>query len=270
MFVARRDATALNVYYTNVVGPSFEAFKSQSAAFDQALKDQKEGKVVHIPEVRVPDEAIIHKWESLIATRDHSDFFREKVKIGILFAFVAWGVLGVFQGIIARKNWESSSRPPNPEAGKIIGDFISSDEILFARTEEGGVDSPEVEVDGRRRIVVFRNLPFVTSFVGNSKCDRKEIPFSELIVGTVHLNKGQSFLQLRTAQGKVAISDRIKPFQRLASLLQDAAELNRTFPDRFKDALSKEPRVRTPWYGWAIIAAAIASAGAAFWWFVVR
>ena len=156
-----------------------------------------------------------------------------------------------------------------PTAGKIIGELVSSGIVFVAKTDEG-VSGPQVEVDGRRSVVVFRNLPFITAFVGNPERDLMEVPFRDLIVGTMGYAKGRSFFQLRTAQGKVTITESIKPFRELVGLLQDAAEQNRTFSDRFKDALSREPVVHTPWYGWAIIGAAMATAGTAFWWFVVR
>jgi hypothetical protein len=55
----------------------------------------------------------------------------------------------------------------------------------------------------------------------------------------------------------VAITDAVKPFPELAGLLLDAAEVNRSTPDRYSAALAREPSIKTPWYGWLIFAIAL-------------
>ena len=71
-------------------------------------------------------------------------------------------------------------------------------------------------------------------------------------------------LEVRTTKGKVIVSDYIQPFDRLAQILSDAAELSRSSPEGYRQALAQEPVVHTPWYGWAIIAVALAVVGYIF------
>jgi hypothetical protein len=175
----------------------------------------------------------------------------------------------MIQGMVARRKWEAPNREAIPKAGRFIEELINSNEVFVAKAD-GGVDAPMVEVDGRRLMVVFRNFAFITAFVGNPVRDQVEVPFADLIVTSIYYAKGKAYLVLRTAKGKVTIGAGVQPFDKLNLLLRDAAELNRTFVDRYQDALAQEPKVQTPWYGWVIIGAAVASAGAALWWFVVR
>jgi hypothetical protein len=267
---ARREAAAANAFYAKEIAPGLNTFKRDSDAWTEAYKQRQLGKIVPLPDVKIPNSALNKQWFALIQARSRSSFTRDRAFIGLLVTVSAWTILALFRGMFARLKWESPDRMASPTAGKIIGELVSSGIVFVAKTDDEGVNGPRVEVDGRRSVVVFRHLTFVTAFVGNPERDLREVPFRDLIVGTISNAKGRLFFQLRTAQGKVTITYSIKPFMKLVGLLQDAAEQNRTFPDRFKDALSREPVVHTPWYGWAIIGAATVTAGTAFWWFVVR
>jgi hypothetical protein len=196
-------------------------------------------------------------------------FLRDMSLLGLIGTISVWSVLAMIQGMVARRKWEAPNREAVPGVGRFIEELISSKEVFVAKAD-GGVEAPKVEVDGRRLMVVFRNFAFITAFVGNPVRDQVEVPFADLIVTLIYYAKGKAYLALRTAKGKVTIGAGVQPFDKLRLLLLDAAELNRTFPDRHQDALAREPKVQTPWYGWVIIVEASASAGAAFWWFVVR
>ncbi len=62
---------------------------------------------------------------------------------------------------------------------------------------------------------------------------------------------------MRTTGGRVTVKDDLHPFQTLADVLSDIVELNRTSPEAYAAALAREPKIRTPWYGWLIMVAAI-------------
>ncbi len=72
------------------------------------------------------------------------------------------------------------------------------------------------------------------------------------------MNHGRSSLYLRTTAGKVTIPDTVQPFQPLAAVILDAAEVNRKNPTAFAAALAREPQIKIPWFGWLILALGLA------------
>jgi hypothetical protein len=266
----RRQVAADNEFYARNVAPHVEATRRESAAFDEAFRRQQQGQKVPLPPiVEMLDSAPINQWAARIQLRSHMVFMRDMSLLGLIGTLSVWTILATIQGMVARRKWEAPSREAVPEAGRFILELINSKEVFVAKAD-GGVEAPKVEVDGRRLMVVFQNFAFITAFVGNPVLGQVEVPFADLIVTSIYYANGKAHLVLRIAKGKVTVGAGVQPFDRLSLLLSDAAELNRTFPDRYQDALAREPKVQTPWYGWVIIGAAVASAGAAFWWFVVR
>jgi len=262
----RQEIVAVDSYYAQQVAPHIEASKQEIAAFDQALRDRHEGKNVPLPQFKRLNAPPLGEWVEHIKRRNRYILIRDLALLSFMGAAMAWTVAATIQADVRRRRWESPDRAAIPDAGKVIGELVRSGNILLAKAGDG-VAAPSVEVDGRRAMVVFRHFTFVTTFVGNRKKALTEVPFTDLLAGSVRRDKRRAFLTLRTTSGKVVVSDRLQPFQELVKLLLDAVELNRTFPDQYRAALAREPRVRTPWYGWLIIAAALAAVAVVWWWF---
>lgn len=183
---------------------------------------------------------------------------------GILGCIVALAVTATIQAAARRRHIADPERPPLPGAGAKAHALIAAKSAFVAR-EPFGAHAQEIQIDGAKAVVVFRNFVFVSSFVRNSVRTRVELPFSDLLVGLVYHHRGRATLVLRTTEGKVGVGEDVEPFETLVELLLDLVELNRTSPERYRAALAREPRVHTPWYGWGIICLALAAAIAVGW-----
>jgi hypothetical protein len=262
---AQQERTAAKAFYEQQVAPQFEASKRESEAFNQAMRERQAGKQVPLPQMTMVNTAPMDEWMEHMKRWSHYIFIRMNAQFGFMGAIFVWGIAAQIQAAIRRRRQEAPERPAVPDAGKLIGGLVTSGSVFVAKAGDRAT-SPKVEVDGARAVVIFYHLTFVTAFVGNTRRDRTEVPFTDIIAGACYSNRDGAWLNLRTTQGKVMITGNIHPFQELVNLLLDAAELNRTAPDQYHAALAREPHVRTPWYGWLIIAAAVASVVGAFWW----
>jgi hypothetical protein len=260
--ILQREIAENKAFYAQKVAPSFEAEKRQEEAFEQALHDHHEIKEVPIPTL---SNAPFDEWMQRLSRRDHYISIREYAYLGFIWTTLVFVIAAQIQAVVRRRRQEAPERPAAPDAGKLIGEWMQTGKAFVAKTEDDGT-SEKVEVDTARAVVVFWHFAFITSFARNPMRDRTEVHFTDLIAGSLYYNKGRSLLILRTTYGKVTINDNVRPFRALADLLLDIAELNRTAPDQYRAILAREPQVRTPWYGWLIIAAAVAGVVAVFWW----
>lgn len=153
-------------------------------------------------------------------------------------------------------NAEAEDRPADQGAGVFVNELVKS-KGSFRAAGSGGAGEPVIEIDGGRAIVTFYNCTFVRQFVGNPEQARMELPFSAILSAYVGEGRYREFLTVRTTQGRVSVSDNVKPFEDLADLLADIAELNRTSPAAYAAALAQEPKIKTAWYGWVILASAV-------------
>jgi hypothetical protein len=159
---------------------------------------------------------------------------------------------------LRRRRREAPDRPADADAGKLVGELVQLNREFIAKSPDGA-GAPFVQIDGRRAIVAFHNLAFVSAFVGNPILPMVELPFPEILSAIQDYSKGHSFLTVRTTRGKVVLHDSLHPFQTLADVLSDIVELNRTSPEAYAAALAREPKIHTPWYGWLIFATAVGS-----------
>lgn len=265
MVMLRREIAADSVFYAQQVAPYFEATKRQTNAFHQALQDRREGKQVPLPLLQPLSTAPFDEWVKRLDRRYHYISIRDVGQIGFMGTAALWVLATLIQVDVRRRRWESPGRPAVSNAGKLIGDLVQSGGVFIAKAANGAGAS-EVEIDGGRARVIFRHFAFISAFVGNPTRDCTKVLFTDLIAGSLSYSKGRSFLRLRTTHGKVVISDSVQPFQKLADLLLDTVELNRTSPDQYRATLAHEPQIRIPWYGWMIIATALAVIAMASWW----
>jgi hypothetical protein len=244
----QKETAEDNAYYQKEVAPSVEAMKRNP---------------YQLPNFKASD-----RWMEKLAVRNYDAKVRDDTLLLLMAVGGAGLVMVAAQAFAARLDWESPDRKAVAGAGTLLAGFTRDEGVMVAR--QGGANEPEVEFDARRRVVTFRNLAFTVAFIGNPVRERVEVPFSDLIVGTIIAAKGTLSLKLRTAQGTVTFDNRMNEFSKLAALISDACEQNRLNQEQFQDALAREPKIRTPWYGWAILVVSVISVIAAFWWFIVR
>jgi hypothetical protein len=199
--------------------------------------------------------------------RHHFWTIREGAMVVFIGSFFCWIVTAQIQLGLRRRARESVARPPAPNAGHLVGELVELGRSFVARSKPDG-SGIEVEVDGKRAVVVFRNLTFVAAFAGNKRRPLVELPFSELLAVSTGYDKGTAYLNLRTTLGRVHWTDKVRPFDTLAALLDDIVELNRTSPDTYQAARAREPSIKTPWYGWVLLLSGLGGIATLAWYFL--
>lgn len=205
----------------------------------------------------------MEQWMERSRRRNDNAMLRMNLFFGAIGLTMTWTIATLIRTEAFWKKRNAPSRSADANAGWAISEVQSREGRLIARTRKGGLHflpypDREVDVDFDKRTVTFRGFQFITSFIANKAVRELTLPFTEIVGGRIWVNHGQSSLALRTTAGKVGIPDTVQPFQPLAAVLLDAVEVNRKNPTTFAEALAREPRIRTPWYGWMIFALALA------------
>jgi hypothetical protein len=204
----------------------------------------------------------LDQWVERLKRRSDNAMTRLDLFIGGIALFMAWTVVNVIRGEIFWKKRNAPERVVDPKAGSAIAALREIGGVFIARTNTGHKlfkSAPrEVLVNAITKKIVFRGFTFITGFIGNRRAELVSMHFQDILGGRIWVNDGQYSLSLRTTAGKVTVTDAVKPFHELAGLLFDVAEVNRSLPDGYAAALAREPRIRTPWYGWLIFALALA------------
>lgn len=240
-----------------VVQPELDRFKRESEQARQA--PAPEG--LRLEPVTVPSLVTLNESLERMRVRDHYWSLRESALIGLFATCFCWIVTAQIQLALRRRAREAIDRPALANAGHLVGELVQLGRSFVARSkpDDSGIT---IQVDGRRSVVVFRNLTFISKFSGNPRQPLVELPFSELLAIATGYNKGTAYLHLRTTAGKVFWTDQVRPFDTLAALLDDIVEVNRTDPAAYRAARAREPVVRTPWYGWALLLLAVTGVAA--------
>lgn len=260
----RRQVAEDDVFYAARVAPYLEETRRQSADLERVLQERKQGKQAPFSVRKAEGKAPLEEAVERMNTRFGYQLIGIRAQMGLGATFIAWMITSQIQAAVRRRRFSSPDRPAAANAGYLVGDLVRLKRSFTAKAP-GGPMAPEIQVDGERAVVVFRHYAFVTSFVRNPAQDRVEIPFGDLLVGVTLHGKGRIFLQLRTTRGEILINDVVHPFLTLIQLLLDIVELNRTSPETYRAALAREPQLRTPWYGWALIAVAAFAVIGWFW-----
>ena len=208
----------------------------------------------------------MEQWLERARRRNENALLRMNLFFAAVGLTMAWTIATLIRNEIFWKKRNAPTRAADANAGRAISEVRSREGQLVARTRKGGLHflpypDREVEVNLGKGVITFRGFRFVTSFIGNKTIRELTLPFSDILGGRIWKNHGQFSLYLRTTAGKVTIPDTVQPFQPLAAVLLDAAEVNRKNPTAFAAALAREPQIKTPWYGWLIIALALAVVG---------
>ena len=206
----------------------------------------------------------MEQWLDRNRRRNDNGMLRLNLFFGAMGLTMLWTIATVIKNEIFWKKRKAPTRSADANAGWAISEVQSRDGQLVARTSKRGLHflpypEREVEVNFPKRTVTFRGFRFITSFIGNKPLRELTLPFADILGGRIWANHGQFSLTLRTTSGKVTSPDMVQPFQPLAAVLLDAAEVNRKNPTAFAAALAQEPQIRTPWYGWLILALALAA-----------
>jgi hypothetical protein len=206
----------------------------------------------------------MQQWMDRSRRRNENAMLQMNLFFGALGLTMIWTVVGLVRNEVFWKKRNAPTREADVNAGRAISEVQAREgEQLTARTRKGGLHflpypQREVDVNFAKRTVTFRGFRFITSFIGNKPVRELTLPLADILGGRIWTNHGQFSLNLRTTAGKVTIPDTVQPFQPLAAVLLDAIEVNRKSPGTFAAALAREPKIRTPWYGWLILALALA------------
>lgn len=246
-------------FYDQQVAPELERVRAPVRTSPKVEPHGSKNAIAPMERLELPRIDIIQ--EHLERNSHRADLrFRQANALIAGMACTAIFTLGtLIQAARRKRQWEAPERPAVTQVSPELIQLVESNGRFVAK---GGGKSPrtqEVEIDAARMTVIFRHFAFVDSFARNPVRETTELPFSELLVGTIDSGQRAGHLQLslRTTQGRVFIPDSVEPFSHLASHLIGLAELNRGNTVTYREALSREPVIRTPWWGWLILAAGI-------------
>jgi hypothetical protein len=206
----------------------------------------------------------MEQWLERTHRRNDNAALRMNLFFGAIGLTFVWTIAGLIRNEAFWKGRNAPARSADANAGWAVSEVQAREgERLIARTRKGGFHflpypDREVQVNFAKRTVTFRGFRFVTSFIGNKPVRELTLAFADILGGRIWTNHGQFSLSLRTTAGKVTIPDSVQPFQALAAVLLDAAEINRKNPTAFAASLAREPQIKTPWYGWMLVLLALA------------
>lgn len=205
----------------------------------------------------------LDQWLERTRRRNDNAMLRMNLLFSLMGLTMVWTIATLIKTEAFWRKRNSPLRSADTNAGWAIREVQECHGQFIAQTSKRGLHFlpfPEraVEVNFPKRTVTFRGFRFITSFIANRPLRELTLPFADILGGRVWTNHGRSSLHLRTTAGKVTISDAVQPFQPLAAVLLDAAEVNRKDPAAFAAALAREPQIKVPWYGWLILASALA------------
>lgn len=272
VFQGQRMDADDRAFYATQVQPYFQERKKHSEDFKRATQDRRKGIGTPLPKANDLSEPPVNEWATRVLRRAELRGRQFDVEMVFFVTSYAWMITAFIQGLVRMRRRDAPERAPDPGAGADLAAFTREGGHFVARM--GGTGravsmghAHEVEVDGPRAHLIFRHVLVVTSFVGNRRYDIFEVPFADVIAARIWRGKGLDTLVLRTAKGKVSVRSDIGQFERLAAIVSDAGEVNRSSPEQYRALLAREPVVRVPWWGWLPIVMAVAVV--AWVWFAV-
>lgn len=256
-------------YYVQHFEPAAKALQRASTAFKDAYRRRQQGETVPLaPLPSREDLAIMRGWSELQKPISSAISGENAAGLGTLGTLLAWVVAAR-----SRRAWRDRCRadpyrPADPGAGREIARLTATREPFTASHRRDLINPPtldhDIEIDATRQRIVFHGFSFTASFLHNPRRERIDLPFAD-ILGTRMVLRGRhwatEFLEVRTTQGFIELlPGDYTSYDTLSALLADIVEVNRKSPARYREALAREPFKHTPWYGWLIIALALAGA----------
>ena len=248
-------------FYTNQVVPYLNAQAREINGLQQALNTPKNGAITPLPTTPPSTTNPLDEMALRMERRVNAGWLRFYSGITCMVIFGGWTIARLIQRECFERKRQAPDRPADSDAGSKIAQLNSEGGILIAKSTDTRFRitraGTEICIDARKGTAVFHGFNFVTAFIGNRPSDRTELPLTDILGARLDVSHGHASLRLRTARGRLVIGDNLQPFQPLAAILFDVVEQNRASPETYRVALAREPVVRTPWYGWLIIATAL-------------
>ncbi len=114
------------------------------------------------------------------------------------------------------------------------------------------VIDPEVEK------IEFHFFTFVSQFLPEPPRRKVELGFREIISLKRQQGRGgHDDYEVRTTEGKVILPSFMDDMPTVLEVLNLILEKNKLTPGIRESALSEEPKIKTPWYGWALLVGGI-------------
>lgn len=246
-------------FYDQHVAPELERMRAPVRPSPAPGSSDSRGRIMPLAPIELPRKEIME--EHLRRARHRSDLqFRQRKAMLAASGSTAFFIFAAMIITALRKRrWEAPERPAVAQVSPELLALLETKGRFVAKGRGKSSRSPEVEIDVAKLTVVFRHLAFIDSFARNPVREEVKVPFSELLVGTIDAGNRSGHLQLslRTTRGRGFIPDTVEPFGTLADYLVGLAEINRANPVTYREALSREPVIRTPWWGWLILAACV-------------
>lgn len=124
----------------------------------------------------------------------------------------------------------------------------------WADKSRGGDGRMSVEVDMKAGRITFRHFTFIVKFAGNRRLPETVLEIRDFLEVSPYSDRNGRAIKVRTTQGTVILFDRLQNFAVVEALLYDFVEINRLDSDGYHEALRREPKITTPWWGWLILA----------------
>lgn len=246
-------------FYDTVVAPEIERVRAPTRTSDGVDKQEATGRLAPFQPSGMLRQEIMEEHLRRHQHRFDLHFRKNNALVAASFCTVVFVFGTMIQSARRKKRWEAPERPAANEISSGLLALLESKGRLVAKARGKSKRAMEVEIDAARLTVTFRHFAFIDSFARNPVRAVTEVPFSDLLVGTVEpgSRSGHLHLSLRTTRGRVFIPDTVEPFGTVADYLIGLAELNRANPDAYREALSREPVIRTPWWGWLTLAGGV-------------
>jgi hypothetical protein len=131
--------------------------------------------------------------------------------------------------------------------------------ILISRHGE-----KSVVVDWQNEDITFHHFQFEASFLREPPRIVETIPFSD-VLAVLFFSHHPAILQIRTTKGSVSIPAATEHFELLRKTFEKLVRKNQVRVGGLWKSVAREPKIHVPWYGWAILSAALAFAVVVGW-----
>lgn len=141
---------------------------------------------------------------------------------------------------------------------------------IYMYSEKKRLAQAKIEMYAETESIVFHHFRLTSQFLPEPPRDKENVNFSDILGCKFYSTQGGDSLHVRTTKGKVVIPEEMSDFQSLAQIFGRLVEANKSNAIEFEEKSKEEPVIRTPLYGWLILASAVACAAVAGWYFMYR
>lgn len=129
---------------------------------------------------------------------------------------------------------------------------------FFYGVERARLKRSSLEIDLERGVIIFRHFRFVATFLPEKPREEEVVRFDEVLaLQRVEAQRGIAGLRVRTTKGAVVVSEEMEHFDTIVAALSEAVSANQLREDAYRRQVQAEPKIKTAWYGWVILAAAV-------------